>query len=394
MSRLLISRNPDLQRLQNEGFEIEVRSNHLLVHAVPYVNSHRQVALGILISELSMISPEVLGKPSTHQMHFVGDHPCNPDGSELTQIKNGTGDYRLTDDLSAQHYFSNKPQSGAYDNYYDKITSYVRVISNQARAIDPTADAKTFKVIEPVQEDSVFLYADTASSRAGIQRLANKLKHQRIAIIGLGGTGAYVLDLVAKTHVREIHLYDGDAFHQHNAFRSPCAASIADLERKLSKVHYLAEKYGVMRTNIVAHDVMITEANVAELANYDFIFICVDKGTVRKLIIDALEQQATCFIDVGMGVNMTDDGEHLWGTCRVTTSYPETRTLAATSIPKVDRDEELYGSNIQIADLNCLNATLAVIKWKRWSGFYFDDRSEHESTFNLSLNQLSNKEPA
>ena len=91
---------------------------------------------------------------------------------------------------------------------------------------------------------------------------------------------------------------------------------------------------------------------------------------------------------------MTDDGEHLWGTCRVTTSYPETRTLAATSIPKVDRDEELYGSNIQIADLNCLNATLAVIKWKRWSGFYFDDRSEHESTFNLSLNQLSNKEPA
>ena len=318
-----------------------------------------------------MISPEVLGKPSTHQMHFVGDHPCNPDGSELTQIKNGTGDYRLTDDLSAQHYFSNKPQSGAYDNYYDKITSYVRVISNQARAIDPTADARTFKVIDPVQEDSVFLYADTASSRA-----------------------AYVLDLVAKTHVREIHLYDGDAFHQHNAFRSPCAASIADLERKLSKVHYLAEKYGVMRTNIVAHDVMITEANVAELANYDFIFICVDKGTVRKLIIDALEQQATCFIDVGMGVNMTDDGEHLWGTCRVTTSYPETRTLAATSIPKVDRDEELYGSNIQIADLNCLNATLAVIKWKRWSGFYFDDRSEHESTFNLSLNQLSNKEPA
>lgn len=267
------------------------------------------------------------------------------------------------------------------------------VISNQAKAIDPTADARTFKVIESVQEDSVFLYADTASSRAGIQRLANKFKQQRIAIIGLGGTGAYVLDLVAKTHVREIHLYDGDAFHQHNAFRTPGAASITDLERKLSKVNYLAEKYGVMRTNIVAHDVMITEANVAELANYDFVFICVDKGSVRKLIIEALEQQETCFIDVGMGVNMTDDGEHLWGTCRVTTSCPTTRKQAAASIPKVDRNEELYGSNIQIADLNCLNASLAVIKWKRWSSFYFDDRSEHESTFNLSLNQLSNKEP-
>ena len=68
MSRLLISRNPDLQRLRDEGYEIEVRSNLLLVHSVPYVNSLREVALGTLVSELTTASPGVLDKPGTHQI--------------------------------------------------------------------------------------------------------------------------------------------------------------------------------------------------------------------------------------------------------------------------------------------------------------------------------------
>lgn len=93
-----------------------------------------------------------------------------------------------------------------------------------------------------------------------------------------------------------------------------------------------------------------------------------------------------------MGVNMTDDKLHLWGTCRVTTSTPATRAQALARIPKVDRDDELYGSNIQIADLNCLNAVLAVLKWKRLSGFYLDDRTEFDCTFNVGLNQLTNEE--
>ena len=392
MSHQLINRNPDLRRLLDEGFEIEIRSNYLLVHSVPYVNSAQKVVLGTLVSELTTASPGVLGRPGTHQIHFIGEHPCNPDGSLLGQIKNGSGDYPLADGLKANHYFSNKPRSGAYENYYDKITSYVRVISSQARAIDPDADARTYKTIDPIEEDSVFLYEETSFSRAGIQGLVTRHKQQRIAIVGLGGTGAHVLDLIAKSHVLEIHLYDGDAFCPHNAFRAPGAASRATLDRRLSKVTYFSEMYGAMRKNVVPHEVMIDEANVAELAAYDFVFICVDKGAVRQLIVEALGPHATCFIDVGMGVNLTDNKDQLWGTCRVTVSTPATRERAEACIPKVDRDDEIYGSNIQIADLNCLNAALAVMAWKRLTGFYVNDRSEHESTFSVSLNQLSNKE--
>ncbi|MGF6241855.1 MULTISPECIES: ThiF family adenylyltransferase [Paraburkholderia] len=393
MSLRLIALNQDLRRLRDEGYELEIRSGYLLVHSIPYVNSRREVCLGVLVSEMNMASPDVLDRPNTHQIYFVGEHPCNPDGSELVQIKNGTKTYQLADNLVANHYFSNKPKSGAYENYYEKVTTYANVISNQARALDPTVDARTWKTVDSAEDESVFLYEDTASSRAGIQAIAARLKHQRIAIVGLGGTGAYVLDLVAKTHAKEIHLYDGDPYRQHNAFRSPGAASREMLNRRLSKVAYWVEVYSAMRKGVVPHEVMISETNVAELSGYDFVFICVDKGEVRQLIVRELERQTVRFIDVGMGINLTEDGSQLWGTCRITTSTPATRALASARIPKVDRDDEIYGSNIQITDLNCLNATLAVMKWKRLSQFYVDDRNEYDSTYNVNLNQLTNEEP-
>jgi hypothetical protein len=38
-------------------------------------------------------------------------------------------------------------------------------------------------------------------------------------------------------------------------------------------------------------------------------------------------------------------------------------------------DGNEYNRNIQIADLNALNAALAVIKWKKLFGFYRDMKS-------------------
>ena len=78
--------------------------------------------------------------------------------------------------------------------------------------------------------------------------ISAKLAPLRIAIVGLGGTGSYVLDLVAKTSVREIHLFDDDLFLQHNAFRAPGAASLDDLRRQLTKVQYLHDLYSKMRS--------------------------------------------------------------------------------------------------------------------------------------------------
>ena len=42
MSQQLISRNPDLRRLREEGYDIELRAGHLLVKGVPYVDAKCQ----------------------------------------------------------------------------------------------------------------------------------------------------------------------------------------------------------------------------------------------------------------------------------------------------------------------------------------------------------------
>src|SRR5688572_24496500 len=73
-----------------------------------------------------------------------------------------------------------------------------------------------------------FNYPDTNSSRAGIETLNERFHGQKIAIIGLGGTGSYILDLVTKSPVGEIHLFDGDVFELHNAFRAPGAPGAED----------------------------------------------------------------------------------------------------------------------------------------------------------------------
>ena len=48
--------------------------------------------------------------------------------------------------------------------------------------------------------------------------------------------------------------------------------------------------------------------------------------------------------------------------------------------------------NVQIADLNSLNATLAVIKWKKLCGVYQDLEGEHHSTYSTNVNALTSDE--
>src|SRR5258708_6240450 len=92
-----------------------------------------------------------------------------------------------------------------------------------------------------------FVYHDSAFSRAGFASVSGKLAVPKLAVVGLGGTGSYVLDLVAKTHAKENHLYDADAFLEHNAFRAPGAASAEELDRHLTKAEPFAARYAVMR---------------------------------------------------------------------------------------------------------------------------------------------------
>ena len=216
---------------------------------------------------------------------------------------------------------------------------------------------------------------------------------QPLAIVGLGGTGAYVLDMTAKTHAEEIHLFDGDLFLQHNAFRAPGAASIQTLEEKLPKVEYFARIYSQMRRDIVSHPEYVTEENISALAGFDFVFICVDKPAVRKLLFAYLREQNIPFVDAGMELELIEEEQSVIGTCRVTMSTPEKSDHLGRHVSLQDAaGDDLYRSNIQIADLNALCAIMAVMRWKKFCGFYQDCYSEHQSAYVVNTHQLTRDE--
>jgi hypothetical protein len=268
------------------------------------------------------------------------------------------------------------------------MTTYLGRIAGEAAKIDPTATPRTFPAIPDDEGDAVFKYIDTASSRAGIGAVNGKVAGQRIGIVGLGGSGGYVLDLVAKTRVAEIHLFDGDVFSQHNAFRPPGAPTLAQLQAKPQKVAHFAEVYAAMRNGIVAHDVFLDEANVALLDGLDFVFLCLDGGSVKRAVVARLVKKGTPFVEVGMGVSICD-GE-LGGIVRVVTSTPETRHIAAPHISYADGGGEAneYATNIQIAELNALNAAIAVIRWKKLFGVYRDTRNEFYSGYSIAAGEI------
>lgn len=385
MSRALFSRNADLARLRQEGYFVKVQGGFLVMRDVPYVNAQREVKFGTLISSLNLAGDETRA-PDTHVVFFDGDFPCAVDGTPITAISHQSADQDLGHGLRARHSFSSKPATG-YTDYYHKMSTYAAILSGPAELMRSGVTPRVYRTPEE-EEDSVFNYTETASDRVGIGALTERFVNERVAIIGTGGTGSYVLDLVSKTPVREIRLFDGDEFLQHNAFRSPGAPSIEELRDAPRKVDYLVGIYSKMHRGITTHPA-IDSGNAGLLDGITFAFVCIDAGESKRVVIEKLEALGVSFIDVGMGLELVDGS--LGGILRVTVSTPANRASARKRISLSGGGEkDVYSSNIQVADLNAFNAVMAVVKWKKLIGFYRDLEEELHSTYTTDGNMLVN----
>jgi hypothetical protein len=391
MSRALFNHNPDLAKLREEGYFIQLVGGFLVMREVPYVNAESKVCRGTLISSL-VLAGDQTRQPDTHVIHFDGDYPCFADGNRIAAISNQTAHFDLGHGLTAQHAFSSKPDEG-YLDYHHKMTTYASILAGPAAVLDPSATPRPYRALEDEEDaESVFNYVETASDRVGIGVLTKKLAGHRIAIIGLGGSGSYILDLVAKTPVAEIRLFDADEFLQHNAFRAPGAPSLEELREAPFKVDYFKGTYGRMHRGITAIPKAISADNLDLLDGIDFAFLSFDAGQSKAALVARLSERGVNFIDIGMGLELGEAG--LSGILRVTTVLPARQQVpsALARIPMAGGGaENVYASNIQVADLNALNAIMAVIKWKKICGFYCDLEGEQHSTYTLDGNMLLNK---
>ena len=156
------------------------------------------------------------------------------------------------------------------------------------------------------------------------------------------------------------------------------------------KADYFAAIYAKMHKGIVTNSVYINALNLAELDEMSYVFICVDKNSVRKQISNYLVAKGISFIDVGLGVNVVDD--KLIGAFRTTVGTLEKNDHLQDRIFGEDNIENDYATNIQIAELNSLNAGFAVMKWKKLSGFYVDLEQEHHSSYSISVSKIFNED--
>jgi len=381
----------DLDRLLAEGYNAYVHGSLLIVKDIPYVNEKREVHLGVLVSTLTVSGNTAVYKRNSgnnHVIHFQGQKPCDDNGRQLGMIHQASN-VQHANHITTNFSFSRKPP-GDYASYYDKMVGYITALMSAAYAIDPSVTAKAATTGGALEGESVFNYIDTNSERAHISEISRKLTPYRIGIIGVGGTGSYILDAVAKTPVESIQLFDSDIFYNHNAFRAPGAPTKEVLEKQLTKVEYLKSAYSNMHKNIEAHPVDIDETTVSMLGDLNFAFVAVDKGSVKKLIFDYLESKDIPYVDVGMGVEMTPQGA-IRGEVRTVAVTNKERKKHRSWIGQVDPDEELYESNIQIAELNSINAAMAVIMWKKHAGFYSESTPVGMTTFTIDTLQQDRK---
>lgn len=382
----LVSHNSDLRRLIDEGYAVafDADTNHLVVRDVPYLAQDGSLRWGALVAKVEFVD-HVRVRQTDHQVFFSGGVPHGLDGAPVANLGGGGAQVPLgpaSKDVVIERSFSNKPKAtGQFADFFEKIESYVAIISGPAIERHDVTPL-TRRLVESPESASVFKFPDTLTSRADLADLTATFADDVVAVIGLGGTGAYVLDFLVKTPVKEIRGFDADHFCVHNAFRSPGRLT-PETELGHGKADVYRHRYEGFRHSLTIKPLFVDGSSGPEFDGVTFAFVCVDKGPSRAAVFELLLSRQIPFIDVGMGLKRKDAA--LTGLVR-TTYFSKESGARLRDMGLVDLSEEpadLYRSHIQISELNALNASIAVIRYKQLRGFYRTDMAYDHLLFGV-----------
>jgi hypothetical protein len=165
-------------------------------------------------------------------------------------------------------------------------------------------------------------------------------------------------------------------------YRSPGRLDAAELGNPKADVYQA--RYDNFRTGLSIKRKFIDASCSEDIDGMTFAFVCVDKGSSRSGIFDLLISKGIPFIDVGMGLKRKNGA--LNGMLRATYySAEDSKKLREKGLAElVDAPNDEYRTNIQISELNALNACLAIIKFKQVRGFYFEELPLYHLLFEIA----------
>ena len=273
------------------------------------------------------------------------------------------------------------------------------LIHRYAKQIVGAVSAAGYTDTASLTRRSPFKIPNTFEARAALAPVQNRIREQRIAIIGLGGTGAYVLDLIAKTPVKEIHLLDSDEVNWHNFMRAPGAPTAEEIESRhkdsLRKVDYYHSKYASLRNDIHPHAVRVDSPSTFRdfLSDHpvDFAFVCIDQLTEgdsprQDVVYYALTEAAVPFIDSGVSLSVEDSVVR--GAVTIS-AYDAGSMRWKEAIPNARVEGNVPGyRNVQLPEVNALAASLAVMEWRRRTEQYVSESVSFLHKFRLEKPQV------
>lgn len=365
----LASHNPFIEELDALGYQVDFVGGYLVIYGLPYLNKDGGLAHGDWISPLDL-SEKTIDAPKDHQAWWRGSRPHDQTKREL-RLGGGVARVTVAPDLVSDYSFSFKLlENGAmrsYRSFEEKVQTYLDTITSPALAAYPEATPLRGIAVKAAAQGSPLRFPDTMSARYHMNDVSSLLRGKKVAIIGLGGTGSYILDVIARTHLERIALFDDDKVHVHTIFRIPgfIPNSIGSL-----KVESLARQYGQWHAGLEPVPERITPENIERLGEFDFVFVSVDDGPSRLHIVDWLSSKGIPYVDCGMGLNRSSVG--LSGFVRITgtdrKAFENNVNTARLPIENAKADE--YRRQAQIAELNMLNAALAVMRFKQHFGLF------------------------
>ncbi|MCZ0953848.1 MAG: ThiF family adenylyltransferase [Rhodospirillaceae bacterium] len=380
---------------EQTGFRVEVEPDVVRAVGVPCLLAGGTV--GTCTVEKSCDPAN--GKPTEQVGGAVHGVRIRPDEAKDGRAyhANGTaienligGDGETWSDISIKKGSQSSPEDD--DSAQELVYRYVKQIVG---AVSAAGLPETVWLPRP----NPFKIPNTFEARAALGPVQDRIRDQRVAIIGLGGTGAYLLDLIAKTPVPEIHLLDGDKVGWHTFMRAPGAPTAEEIEavRKSApiKVKYYDAKYDSLRKGIYAHAMRIESASAivefTALHPVDFAFVCIDQrmdsdSPRQDHVYAGLSEAGIPFID--SGVSITLEGDAVRGA--VTTSYYAAGSEEwKVGIPNAKVEGDLPGyRNVQLPEVNALAASLAVTEWRRRTEQFVSESNSFLHKFRLETPRI------
>lgn len=238
---------------------------------------------------------------------------------------------------------------------------------------------------EWIEQNEIFKIPNTFEGRAGVREMQDKVRTQKVAIFGVGGTGSHILDLMSKTPVAEIHLIDNDVVNWHNLMRGPGGPTKEDIKEIqggiLQKREYHKRKYEELRHGIVVHEFRGSKETIEELvqAGVSVAFTSVDQqdGKRQDELYETLQKNGIIFIDCG--ISLKNEDNQIDGSVQVFSSA-EAPERWSNAIPNatVNGRKSMY-QNTQVAEINALAAALAVVEWRKVTGQFVKNSEGSES---------------